>query len=314
MNQLLARLERAQDTQRRFVADASHELRSPLATMTSGLELLSGAVDPAEESTVRTLRGEAGRLDRLVDGLLLLARSDERGLMPRFEDVDLDEIVEDERGRPSDLDSGAGIDLEVWTVPVQVSADRAQLVRAVRNLVDNARRHARSRVQISLRVEQGYALVEVGDDGPGVPQAERERIFERFVRLDDARARADGGAGLGLAIVREIAAAHHGAVDVGDSPLGGALFRLVVPALPVDDDADPAAPGRPATMELKDDRPTGPMPVVGRWERPEPVSEQVTHSLPIRLGEATSPADVNATGPLPVVRPVARDQAGSIIR
>ncbi|WP_181782636.1 sensor histidine kinase, partial [Pseudonocardia pini] len=226
MNQMLGRLESAQSTQRRFVADASHELRSPLTTIASGLELLSGSVEEADRSTVQTLRGEAGRLDRLVDGLLLLARSDERGLQPNREDVDLDEIVEAERGRPSDV---GGVAPEVRTDPVRVSGDRAQLVRAVRNLVDNARRHARSRVLVTLVAAGDEALVEVADDGPGVPPADRERIFERFVRLDEARARSDGGAGLGLAIVREIVAVHGGSVEVVESDMGGALFRLRLP-------------------------------------------------------------------------------------
>ncbi|MFC5949409.1 ATP-binding protein [Pseudonocardia lutea] len=355
MNQMLGRLENAQTTQRRFVADASHELRSPLATIASGLELLAGSVAEADASTVRTLRGEASRLDRLVDGLLLLARSDERGLQPRREDVDLDEIVEAERGRPSDV---GGVAPEVRAEPVRVSGDRAQLVRAVRNLVDNARRHAASRVLVTLRAEGPDAVVDVADDGPGVPPADRDRVFERFVRLDEARARSDGGAGLGLAIVREIVAAHHGSVEVRDSPLGGALFRLRLPLAEAGGatGADPSGP--PPTgvaetpepsaaeigdAELRDDRPTGPLPVLAPpprdqetapvthdghirpsplppeqetapVPRPSPVprgtrtDERVrpATSVPIRLGDARSPADVNPTAPIPVVRPPAR--------
>jgi len=313
MNQLLGRLEGAQATQRRFVADASHELRSPLATIASGLELLDGSVAEADRSTVHTLRGEAGRLDRLVDGLLLLARSDERGLQPNREDVDLDEIVEAERGRPSDV---GGVAPEVRADPVRVSGDRAQLVRAVRNLVDNARRHADSRVQVTLTAVGPHALIEVADDGPGVPAADRDRIFERFVRLDESRARSDGGAGLGLAIVREIVAVHGGSVEVDDSALGGALFRMRLPLVEAGE-PDPEPEARP---ELFDDRPqvTRPVPatpVESDWigladqptrpsPRPRPAVGGREHPrpLPIRLGDAPSPADLNPTGPIPTVR------------
>jgi len=235
MNAMIARLESAQKVQRRFVADASHELRSPLATIGAGLELLQDS-DPG---TVRTLRGETERLGRLVDDLLLLARADERGLQPRRDEVDLDELVEAERSRPYD----DGVRTEVRTEPVRVVGDRGQLVRVLRNLVDNAHRHAGSQVVVRLGRDGDLAAIDVVDDGPGVPAADRTRIFERFVRLDDARARADGGSGLGLAIVAEVVAAHDGRVWVEEAPGGGALFRVRLPApeLPadeVDEDAD----------------------------------------------------------------------------
>ncbi|GEL17484.1 sensor histidine kinase [Pseudonocardia asaccharolytica] len=231
MNAMLARLENAQGIQRRFVADASHELRSPLATIATGLELMAGpgGIDPA---TVGTLRGETERLNRLVDGLLLLARADERGLQPRREEVDLDEVVQAERTRPSEV---GGVAPQVRAEPVRMVGDRGQLLRVVRNLVDNARRHARSRVLVTVTRSGQDAVIEVTDDGPGVPVAERARIFERFVRLDVARARSDGGAGLGLAIVAEVVAAHGGDVGVEDAPGGGALFRVRLPAIPESD-------------------------------------------------------------------------------
>ncbi|MDT7698439.1 MAG: hypothetical protein QOJ30_764 [Pseudonocardiales bacterium] len=326
MNQMLGRLEGAQTNQRRFVADASHELRSPLATISSGLELIAGAHHPdsPDGATVRSMRTEADRLGRLVDGLLLLARADERGLQPRHDEVDLDEIVEAERGRPSDI-GGARVGADgvmVRAEPVRVVGDRGQLVRVVRNLVDNARRHAESRVLVTLRREGDRAVVEVGDDGPGVPPEQRTRVFERFVRLDEARARSDGGAGLGLAIVAEVMAAHGGGVEIGESELGGALFRVTMPAGPAAE-RDPAETAPPAqeTQPLYDDRPTGPTPVVPPGGRPRPRPESTSAPIPVpqgrpapdrpvrelttpvRLGEARSPADVNPTGPLPVVRP-----------
>jgi signal transduction histidine kinase len=222
MNAMLDRLGAAQATQRRFVADASHELRSPLATIAAGLELLDR---DGTDATVTALRGETERLGRLVDALLLLARADERGLRPCREEVDLDEVADAERRRPF-----GGVVPHVDAAPVRVVGDRGQLARVLRNLVDNACRHARSAVLVTVRRVGAEAVVEVGDDGPGVPPAQRGRVFQRFVRLDDARARSDGGAGLGLAIVAEVVAAHGGRVELADSPLGGALFRVRLPA------------------------------------------------------------------------------------
>jgi signal transduction histidine kinase len=243
MNGMIARLQDAQGVQRRFVADASHELRSPLATIATGLELMQrGGTD---RSTVTALRGETTRLNKLVEGLILLARADERGLQPRREEVDLDEVAELERGRPAD----GTVVAEVRAAPVRVIGDRGQLARVVRNLIDNARRHARSRVLVTVGREDGTAVIEVSDDGPGVPPADRARIFERFVRLDDARARADGGSGLGLAIVAEVVAVHGGGVEVTDAPGGGALFRVRLPAVPAPeahpDEAPAPGPARP---------------------------------------------------------------------
>lgn len=226
MNEMLGRLQAGQAVQRRFVADASHELRSPLATIATGLELLArdSSGPAADRDAVTALRGETARLGRLVDALLLLARADESGLRPRFEDVDLDEVAEAERLRPA-----GRIVPRFEAAHVRVVGDRGQLAQVVRNLVDNACRHARSMVVVSVRPAGRYAALDVADDGPGVPTDQRARVFERFVRLDDARARADGGAGLGLAIVAEVVAAHGGTVDVVGSPLGGALFRVRLP-------------------------------------------------------------------------------------
>ena len=148
MNAMLARLQAGQAVQRRFVADASHELRSPLATIATGLELLArGSSRPdADRDTVTALRGETARLGRLVDALLLLARADESGLRPRFEDVDLDEVAEAERLRPA-----GRIVPRIEAAHVRVVGDRGQLAQVVRNLVDNACRHARSTVVVSVR-------------------------------------------------------------------------------------------------------------------------------------------------------------------
>ncbi len=283
MNQMLGRIESSQATQRRFVADASHELRSPLATVSTGLELLGSGMPEAsaDRATVDVLRGEASRLTGLVENLLFLARADERGIAPRREEVDLDEIADAERERPS---AETAVAVRVTSEPVRVVGDRGQLVRVLRNLVDNAKRHASSTVAVSVRAEGDLAVIEVDDDGNGVPEADRARVFERFVRLDEARSRGDGGSGLGLAIVAELVAAHGGTVEAASSPaLGGARFRVTVPAVtaplpeeetsgPVDaDHAGVGLDGEPAA-ELCDDRPSGPIPRVttrSPWARAE---------------------------------------------
>ncbi len=283
MNQMLGRIESSQATQRRFVADASHELRSPLATVSTGLELLGAGMPEAsaDRATVDVLRGEASRLTGLVENLLFLARADERGIAPRREEVDLDEIADAERERPS---AETAVAVRVTSEPVRVVGDRGQLVRVLRNLVDNAKRHAASTVAVSVRAEGDLAVIEVDDDGNGVPEADRARVFERFVRLDEARSRGDGGSGLGLAIVAELVAAHGGTVEATSSPaLGGARFRVTVPAvtapLPEEETSGPAdadhagagLDGEPAA-ELCDDRPSGPIPRVttrSPWARAE---------------------------------------------
>jgi signal transduction histidine kinase len=230
MNAMLDRLEAAANAQRRFVADAGHELRSPLATVQAGLELLRARSLPEQATvTVEMLQAEAVRLDRLVGGLVLLARADENGLRPRLADVDLDDLVGAERSRLA----GQHPDLvrSVHIEPVRVRGDAHQLAQVLRNLTDNAARHATSTVRLRVTSDPtaGCAVVEVSDDGPGVPAADRGRIFERFVRLDDSRQRASGGTGLGLAIVGEVVAAHGGTVTVTDAAGGGAVFQVRLP-------------------------------------------------------------------------------------
>jgi signal transduction histidine kinase len=242
LNAMLDRLAAAAEAQRRFVADASHELRSPLATIRAAHEVATvhpEAVDRAV--TDADVLAELDRLERLVDDLLFLARTDEPGPRPRREDVDLDDLVVEEAGR---LRRSTGLQVVTRVVPARVVGDRSQLARAVRNLAENAARHAVSRVELRVEPSAGTAVVDVVDDGPGIPVAERERVFGRFVRLDTSRERTAGGAGLGLAIAREIVGAHGGDLAVVDSPRGAHL-RLRMPArahrdLPAPDPAQPA--------------------------------------------------------------------------
>lgn len=235
MNRMLARLEHSQAVQRRFVSDASHELRSPLATVRQHAELGASYPDATslpELSEVVLDEGE--RMQDLVEGLLLLARLDEDH-RPPTETVDLDDLLFAEAAR---LARVSELDVDVtWVEAAQVQGNPRLLGRAVRNLVDNAARHAASRIVLGLRDagSTGGATVEltVADDGDGVPTGDRERIFDRFARLDDGRARDTGGSGLGLAIVKEVAQAHHGQVTAGESTgtgtRGGAVFTLTLP-------------------------------------------------------------------------------------
>ena len=228
MNEMLDRLESAQERQDRFVGDASHELRSPLASIRTQLEVDLARPESAPwESTMSGVREDVVRMQRLVDDLLLLARSDAgeveyaRGL------VDLDDVVL--AGAAAQRESS---DVEIDTSAVsagQVRGDSSQLQRVVRNLLENATRYASTRVAVTLRETNGAASLIVEDDGAGIPAEERNRIFERFSRLDSARARDHGGAGLGLSIVRTIVEGHGGAVSVDESAIGGARFVVKLP-------------------------------------------------------------------------------------
>jgi signal transduction histidine kinase len=227
MNAMLDRLQVAHDSQRRFVADASHELRSPLATLRASLEV--AAADPSDASwrdLHSTMDAEVTRMAHLVEDLLVLAKADEEGLRMIVTDVDLDDLVEAEVQR---LRAATALHVAAELNPVRVSGDPVKLAQAIRNLTDNAARHASGRVEMHLRAEELSAVIEVDDDGPGIPDSDRSRVFERFVRLDSSRERASGGSGLGLAIVQEIVAGHRGAVTAGESVLGGARFTVRLP-------------------------------------------------------------------------------------
>jgi signal transduction histidine kinase len=231
MNRMLDRLEQSHDRQRRFVSDASHELRSPLATIREHAEVARGHPETTStEALAGTVLAEALRLQRLVDDLLVLARADEPGVALRRHPVDLDDVVLDEALR---LRTTTGLTVDATAVSAgAVSGDADALRRVVRNLVDNAARHAASHVRLSLAELDGTVSFTVEDDGPGIPAAERDRVFERFVRLDDARARTDAdGSGLGLAIVAELVAAHDGTVAMTTSTLGGTRVEVTLPAL-----------------------------------------------------------------------------------
>jgi signal transduction histidine kinase len=235
MNDMLERLERGQARQRRFVADASHELRSPVASIRQHAEVAQAHPDRTTVGALaETVAAENLRVERLVDDLLLLTRADEHTLQLQQRPVDLDDLVFEEAHRLRDATS---VRVDTSRVSAgRVSGDRAALWRALRNLGDNAVRHAASQVAFALNVQDGAVVLDVDDDGLGIAVADRQRVFERFVRLDAARARDAGGSGLGLAIVAEVVAAHHGTISIGNSGLGGARFEVRLPAIDILDD------------------------------------------------------------------------------
>ncbi|QFY09954.1 HAMP domain-containing protein [Nonomuraea phyllanthi] len=228
LNQTLLRLERATHEQRRFVADASHELRTPLAGLR--LKLEEAQLHPhgrdVDGLLAETL-GDVDRLQAIMADLLLLAGLESSASAVR-EKVDLAELIRTELGRRADR------------IPVRarladgviVEGVSSQLTRVLTNLLDNAQRHARERVEIEVHPDSEQAIMVVCDDGPGIPEADRERVFERFTRLDTARSRGHGGTGLGLALACDIVRSHSGTIAVLDSTYGGARFEVRLPLRP----------------------------------------------------------------------------------
>lgn len=234
MNAMLDRLDRSARRQRQFVADASHELRSPVAAIRTDLEVALHEDDRADWPAVaRGVLAAETRLETLLKDLLLLAAEDEDALAASAAPVDLSELAADESRRPrrepvivEAVNQGGG---HSRVAGPQVTGSRSQLQRALANLVDNAARHADRAIRIGTTVDDTTVRLWVDDDGPGIPEADRERVFDRFTRLDDGRSREDGGAGLGLAVVRSIVTRHGGSVCAEASPLGGARFAVRLP-------------------------------------------------------------------------------------
>jgi signal transduction histidine kinase len=227
LNEMLDRIDEGQRLQRQFVSDASHELRSPLAAIRQTAELARMHPDRVDTATLAAdVLAESERLGHLVSALLLLARleGDEVGTA---DVLDLDDVVLTEVARAR----------ERWDVRIDASAVGAGrtsgsvvlLGQVVRNLLDNACRHASSTVTVALGERDDVVELAVSDDGSGIATADRVRVFERFVRLDDARGRDEGGSGLGLAIVRKIVETSRGSVEVGESATGGARFVVRLP-------------------------------------------------------------------------------------
>lgn len=222
LNALLQRLGQSLDTQRAFVADAAHELRSPLTALKLQLQLLKRAGSDADRSAAaEALAAGIDRAARLVEQLLTLARSEPGAAATPLQPLDLSELVREAVADTVPLALARGTALELQAdAPVSVQGDRAALRALVRNLADNAVRYSPrgARVELRVAVEQGQPTLTVDDAGPGIPPAERERVFDRFYRRGLSE---EPGTGLGLAIVRGVAQRHGARVTLGDAPLGG---------------------------------------------------------------------------------------------
>lgn len=230
VNATLARLDVSVEQQRRFVADASHELRGPLASLRADLEI---SITHPERTTWQTVArdtlGDVERLQHLTDDLLVLARIDSELQRPHAP-IDLALIVADA------LHAVRRQNIQVTThgtdTPAIIDGDEFQLRRMVRNLIENAEEHATSHVNLTLQTTPGIVRLTVADDGPGIPPADRRHIFERFVRLDSARTRNFGGTGLGLAIVHDVVVSHHGSITITDTDPRGSTFTVDLPIAP----------------------------------------------------------------------------------
>ncbi|MFD0887310.1 sensor histidine kinase, partial [Streptosporangium algeriense] len=218
VNETLNRLENSVERQRRFVSDASHELRTPISGLMVRLE---AGLEERTEADWRAALDDVHRLADIVQDLLLMARLDAGASVPQ-ERLDLGRLVEEETERRS-----GRLPLTVDVEPgVYVRGNRLRLIRLFTNLLSNADRYGDSMVRVSVRGRGDEAVLEVVDDGPGIPREMRERVFERFTRLDRTRSRDAGGTGLGLPIARDIARDHGGDLGIGDGPQTRLVLRL----------------------------------------------------------------------------------------
>jgi two-component system, OmpR family, sensor kinase len=232
LNTMLDHLEASDRRLRRFIADASHELRTPLAAVRAYAELFGRGAASRPEDLARSMSGitrEAERMSLLVDDLLLLARLDEGRPLER-KPVDLADVVGEAVDAARVVEPGRPVDLSLE--PATVTGDATRLRQVVDNLLTNAREHtpAGTPVSVDLRRDDGRVVLSVADHGPGLSEEQAARVFERFYRADTSRARASGGAGLGLSIVAAVTEAHGGTAEAKPTPGGGATFVITLPA------------------------------------------------------------------------------------
>ena len=226
MNQMLDKLEHSDNTHRAFFSDASHELRSPLSTLVTTAEVAS--LDESGKTWLdmqQTVISESSRMQSLVEDLLTLAKVDAHQLQLNVQDVDLEDVLDSEIKR---LRTVSNLEVTSELQPVRVRGDERRLAQVFRNLLDNAARHAKSRIVVGMERSPGEVVVWVDNDGEIIGPEDRNRVFERFARLDASRSTDGGGSGLGLAISREIMGAHGGTVVATESD-GWCRFQVSLP-------------------------------------------------------------------------------------
>jgi signal transduction histidine kinase len=230
MNRLLERVGEARKRERRFAADASHELRTPITTARLNLEIAQA--NPTQESLAQAVEFtliEVGRLETLARDLLELNRLDQSRVRANATEIDLRELVHTEVGHRQKKLPQLSFEIDA-PQSTAVFGVTTLLVRVVRNLLENAERHARSCISVRVVSLKDSVSLTIYNDGPPIALEDRRRVFEPFTRLDEARSRQDGGSGLGLAIAADVIAAHGGTIAVIDDPRGGAAFEVVIPA------------------------------------------------------------------------------------
>ena len=235
VNALAEALERTEQTRRRWIADLSHELRTPVSLLRGEIEAMQDGVRPLNQNTLISLHGDTQRLARLVDDLYELSMTDLGALSYRKQTLDLSQALAQELDAFRDQFQDAGLDLSLQrniATPVLVEADEQRLSQLFRNLLHNSLRYTDrgGKLRVTLAQEAGGLLIDFDDTAPGVPADALPRLFERLYRVDGSRSRATGGAGLGLAIARNIVEAHGGSIEALPSALGGLRIRIRLPA------------------------------------------------------------------------------------
>jgi signal transduction histidine kinase len=226
MNQMLDKLEQSDNSHRAFFSDASHELRSPLSTLLTTAEVAS--LDESGRTWLdmqQTVLNESSRMQSLVEDLLTLAKVDSHQLQLDVQDVDLEDVLDAEVKR---LRTVSSLQIDAELQPTRVRGDERRLMQVFRNLMDNAARHAKSTIMVGMERRPGEVVVSVDNDGEMISPKDRNRVFERFARLDASRSSDGGGSGLGLAITREIMVAHGGTVLAAESD-GWCRFQVILP-------------------------------------------------------------------------------------
>jgi len=230
-NRLAQALERNEQLRRRFMADVSHELRTPLAIVKGELEAIEDGVRPLSRESLASLNHEVAALGKLVDDLYQLALADVGALAYRKEPVEITQLLQEAVDSLGERFNERRLSVETDLAPARAFADGDRLTQAFRNLLENSLRYtdAGGRVRIVARRHAGKIRIVVEDSDPGVPAQAMPHLFERFYRVDGSRSRANGGAGLGLAICRSIVEAHDGEIKARSSPLGGLAVEIELP-------------------------------------------------------------------------------------